>query len=323
MSGKRSRSETLAFLSALRARGIHIRAEDEVLRCNAPRGALTVDLRDELARRKREILDLLRPAAHSLVEVQPRGSRPPLFGVHSTRYRTLSEHLGQDQPIYALRYGLAQASDSARVLPERIEDLAAHYVDEMRRVQPEGPYRLMGLCIGGHIAYEMALRLLAAGEQVALLALFDALGPNGRIALPVGERVRNLLRVGPGGALGRMRERARLRFAPGDEGEVRGESARVKYRSYAPRHPIACAVDVFRPADRLSITHRFPDDLGWGALVREPLTVHAIPGEDHTAMFREPCVGVVAERLRECLEGRREPAPQPSRPGAAEATAAP
>jgi thioesterase domain-containing protein len=235
-----------------------------------------------------------------VVEIQTRGSRPALFGVHSTRYRTLSAHLGDDQPLYALRYGLAEASVPP-ALPERLEELAGHYVDEMRRVQPQGPYYLMGLCIGGLIAYEMAQLLVAQGEEVALLALFDAVAPGGRTALPLASRVRNLLRVGMSDALQRARAQLRSRVRQMSD-EDRDNIAQDRYRAYAPRRRYAGDVEFFRPADRVSLTHRFAHDLGWTALVDGRLAIHEIPGQDHTAMFEEPQVARVAEELRVCLD---------------------
>jgi amino acid adenylation domain-containing protein len=242
-----------------------------------------------------------RAAWQSVVEIQPEGSLPPLFGVHSTRYRTLAEHLGTDQPLYSLRYGLARTTQAAVALPSRIQDLAAHYVEEMRLVQPDGPYHLMGLCIGGLIAFEMAHQLRAQREEVALLAIFDALAPQGRIALPIQARIRNLMRVEKSEILHRVHERLRPRPSHlSDE-----ESARRKYRSHVPSRTYPGPVDLFRPADRISLTHRFAPDLGWGRLVGEGLRVHSIPGEDHTGMFREPCVRLVAAALRACLAARR------------------
>ncbi len=55
----------------------------------------------------------------------------------------------------------------------KIEDMAAVYVKEIRRVQPHGPYYLGGYCMGGTAAYEVAQQLLAQGEQIAFLGLFD------------------------------------------------------------------------------------------------------------------------------------------------------
>ena len=69
----------------------------------------------------------------------------------------------------------------------RIEDMAAFYIDQVRKKQPHGPYRLGGMCAGGVIAYEMASQLVRAGESVELVAILDAATPQaakrpGRIA---------------------------------------------------------------------------------------------------------------------------------------------
>src|SRR5436309_7819789 len=53
--------------------------------------------------------------------------------------------------------------------------MAALYINEICRVQPEGPYFLGGYCLGGTIAYEIAQQLTSRGAVVALLALFDTL----------------------------------------------------------------------------------------------------------------------------------------------------
>jgi acyl carrier protein len=66
---------------------------------------------------------------HSLVPIQPNGSRPPLFGIHILYFHDLIRHLGPDQPIYGLRYGLAAKTLGDKPpLPSRIEDLATHYI---------------------------------------------------------------------------------------------------------------------------------------------------------------------------------------------------
>lgn len=109
----------------------------------------------------------------SLVPIQPKGTRPPLFCIHFI-LRPLTSYLRPDQPIYALRYGIAtQTTQSVIELPDQVENLAAHYIQEMRRLQPIGPYHLMGSSFGGTIAFEMAQQLHKQGEEVALLAIFD------------------------------------------------------------------------------------------------------------------------------------------------------
>jgi phthiocerol/phenolphthiocerol synthesis type-I polyketide synthase E len=112
-----------------------------------------------------------------LVAIQPLGSRPPLFCFHGAGgnvliYRDLSRHLGAEQPLYGLQ---AQGLDGSLPPLTAVEEMAALYVKEIRRVQPLGPYFLAGYCGGGTIAYEAAQQLQAAGESVPLLALFDTM----------------------------------------------------------------------------------------------------------------------------------------------------
>jgi hypothetical protein len=55
--------------------------------------------------------------------------------------------------------------------------MADEYIAAMRVVQPRGPYLLAGWCLGGKVAFEMANRLVAAGEEIAALVLFDTRSP--------------------------------------------------------------------------------------------------------------------------------------------------
>jgi len=112
-----------------------------------------------------------------LVSIQPQGPRSPFFCMHGAggnvlNYRELSQHMGPDQPFYGLQcLGL----DGSCAPLTRIEDMAAIYIKEIRRVQPQGPYLLGGYCMGGTVAYEVAQQLAAQSEDVALLALFDTM----------------------------------------------------------------------------------------------------------------------------------------------------
>jgi aspartate racemase len=115
----------------------------------------------------------------SLVAIQPGGSRPPFFCLHAHDggvlfWRDLAHHLGSDQPFYALQ---AQGLDGRQTPLSQIEEMAAHYIKEIRTLQPEGPYFIGGHCLGGLIAFEMAQQLHAERERVALLALFDCYAP--------------------------------------------------------------------------------------------------------------------------------------------------
>ena len=111
----------------------------------------------------------------SLVPIQPNGSRIPFFCVHGGGgnvliYRDLSLHLGPDQPFYGFQ---SQGLDGKRDLLGSIQQMATLYVNEIKKVQPHGPYYLGGYCLGGTVALEMAQQLRADGQQVAIVALFD------------------------------------------------------------------------------------------------------------------------------------------------------
>jgi phthiocerol/phenolphthiocerol synthesis type-I polyketide synthase E len=112
-----------------------------------------------------------------LVAIQPAGSRPPLFCMHGAggtvlMYRELAQHLGDDQPFYGLQ---AQGLDGTCAPLTKIEEMAASYVREIKKVQPAGPYFISGYCMGGTVAYEVAQQLQQRGDRVAMLALFDTM----------------------------------------------------------------------------------------------------------------------------------------------------
>ncbi|MBW8873668.1 MAG: amino acid adenylation domain-containing protein [Acidobacteria bacterium] len=114
-----------------------------------------------------------------LVPIQPHGSRPPLFLVHSLggevlSYYDLARHLGPEQPVYGLQAPpLAEVGDREIV----VEEAAAEYVAALRAVQPMSPYFLGGYSYGAVVAFEMAQQLRRAGESVGLVALLDGYSP--------------------------------------------------------------------------------------------------------------------------------------------------
>ncbi|WP_084219649.1 non-ribosomal peptide synthetase [Spirillospora albida] len=110
-----------------------------------------------------------------LLPIRTTGARPPLFFVHpagglSWGYLQFQRHLPADQPIYGLQARAFTRSE----LPGSVEEMAEDYLAQIRAVRPRGPYHLAGWSLGGLVAYEMAVRLRAAGERVGLLALIDA-----------------------------------------------------------------------------------------------------------------------------------------------------
>ncbi|MER5208126.1 amino acid adenylation domain-containing protein [Streptomyces sp. NPDC002825] len=127
-----------------------------------------------------------------LLPLSTRGTRRPLFCVHpgtgvGWSYAGLARHLGDDQPLYALQ---ARALSEPGHRPRSVEAMADDYLEQIRQVQPWGPYRLLGWSYGGLVAHTMAVRLREAGERVELLALMDVhqTGPGSVSVLPPEER---------------------------------------------------------------------------------------------------------------------------------------
>ncbi|MBW4692921.1 MAG: amino acid adenylation domain-containing protein [Lyngbya sp. HA4199-MV5] len=110
-----------------------------------------------------------------LVAIQPQGTRPPLFCIHSRNhhvlnYFPLARYLNPDQPVYGLQ---PSTTDIDLITKLSVEALATEYIGEIRTIQPHGPYFLLGYSFGGLVAYEMARQLTLQGECVALLAMVD------------------------------------------------------------------------------------------------------------------------------------------------------
>jgi amino acid adenylation domain-containing protein/FkbM family methyltransferase len=131
----------------------------------------------KMARRMELSAQGLRPQI--LVPLQPIGLQAPFFCVHPVggqvlSYSVLARELGKERPFYGLQ---SPASDSPYGPLDTVEQMASVYIQEIRQVQPHGPYVLGGWSMGGLVAFEMARQLRAAGEPIALLALFDTYPP--------------------------------------------------------------------------------------------------------------------------------------------------
>lgn len=112
-----------------------------------------------------------------VVAIKPSGDRPPLFLVHPIGgtvlcYAELAKHLPDDQPLYALQAAGLEPGTNAS---DSLSQMAADYLQAIRRIQPEGPYHIGGWSLGGLIAFEMAHQLTEVGTEVGALVLLDTM----------------------------------------------------------------------------------------------------------------------------------------------------
>ena len=241
-------------------------------------------------------------------------------------WRDLARHLGSDQPFYALQ---AQGLDGRQPPHDRIDEMAAHYIKEIRALQPEGPYFIGGHCIGGLIAFEMAQQLHTQGERVGLLALFDSYAPRKNwsarssmlhryrykairlFEMTVGLHVSNLLILEPKERLSYVKgkfNKALYKLYMG-LGSAWIPAARHRRnilkagsrasRNYDPKiYP--GKITLFR-ATNLGGGIEHDPQMGWGRLAGGGLETHVIPGY-HAHIVLEPRVRVLATQLIAVLE---------------------
>jgi thioesterase domain-containing protein len=173
------------LVDELRRRDVRLSLESGRLRCSAPAGALTPELRERLQARKSELVEFLRDAAaiarhpEAIVPMQPRGGRVPVYGIggHTGEffaYQDLVRHLGEEQPFY----GLLPPGLDARSRPlESVEALAGYFAAQIRAFHAGGPCIIAGYCAGGACALALARELAATGTEVKFVALFGCPHP--------------------------------------------------------------------------------------------------------------------------------------------------
>lgn len=267
------------------------------------------------------------PASSAIVPIRPSGKRVPLFlisglGGNVLNFHSLSRHLGEDQPVYALQ---PQGLDGKKPFLTRVEDMAEYYIREIKQLQPEGPYYLAGYSFGGFVAYEMAQQISASGGRVGLLGLLDT------IEWHYLERIKSTLRLQDRFTLYKSRidhilfgedrydyVRERLnalalkylyvfyktvgRPVPQTVGSITDINT-FAAANYKPR-PYAGTLTIFRSVKREALDG---DDelLGWGGLAAGGYEVHDVPGTHHD-MTQEPNVRILAEEVRKCLNRATE-----------------
>lgn len=250
------------------------------------------------------------PPWESLAPVQAGGTRPPFFCVHPAGgdiliYRDLAVLLGPDQPFYGFQEEL-EFSGKGR---DTIDEIAAHYVAQLRDFHPDGPYYLGGYSFGGVVAFEMARQLTAQGAEVKWLALFDTNCP----ILPQtnfkekykGMSALDYLRSRPA-SLARAFHRlfiltlfhACRRLGRPFPGRFRLGGQFLFYRT-ARRHyrpgRYTGSVALFR-----TVENKRQDDLGWSALIDGPIEIRSVPG-NHNTLFDPGNVEALAAAFRDCL----------------------
>lgn len=270
----------------------------------------------------------------SLVKIKPGTTKPPLFCLHAVWgnvffYQKLARYLDPRQPVYGIQ---AQGLDGKQPPRTSLTEMAAHYTQEIRTVQPNGPYYVGGFSFGGLLAFEIARQLHAQGQKIAVLAIFDTPAPgyhhvhasesdDSKLSQLLGRsffHVGKLLKLSIKEQLTYLWERIwwhltegklnffykmYLRYITRSLQELRlleilaaNHQARDGYipQSYPGQ------LTLFQATERPAGFDNEPE-LGWGQLVTGGVECYPIPGV-HTDMMEEPQVKLVAEKLQYCMD---------------------
>ncbi|WP_392531410.1 amino acid adenylation domain-containing protein [Nostoc sp. C117] len=267
----------------------------------------------------------------SLVEIQPNGSKPPFFCIHGLGgevlcFRELAMYLGTEQPFYGLQ---PRGLDGKYPLHTRVEDMAAHYIQEIQTLQPHGPYFLGGYSFGGAVAFEMARQLHEQGEEIGTLIILDSCRPGYSRRSPFIKRIflhlNKIVQQGPiylwetiqrwsYWSKSRLQNRYKryLEVAldlPETDKHLKIIDTNTQaisqyiYPVYPGRAILLRTEDQNRDE---SIGTQYEPQFGWGELVAGGLDIHYIPGS-HLSLLCEPHVKVLAETLRSCLIQAQSP----------------
>ncbi len=275
---------------------------------------------------------------NGVVALQPRGSRPPLFCLHGVpSMRLLAAELGEDQPFFVVNL----PEDNKLKAPYRVEDIAAIHLETIQQVQPQGPYFLMGWCREALLAYEIAQRLRAQGQEVALVAMFDTWIPKFLTRFSGSEarrarrsfeierlrlHVQNVQQLGVGEIVTYIRERVlgaigdrlrHLRWHFSHRVEVTLGSA-VPARDHSQDEMLLIAASQYLPkaydgkvllfrSDKYRTWKYWDRALGWSRMLPN-LQVHEVPGV-HDSMLTGPNLPGIAKAIAATVD---ENIPHPS-----------
>lgn len=264
---------------------------------------------------------------NALVPIRTSGLKPPVFMIHGgglnvLLYKSLSEYMDEDRPIYAFQ---ALGLNKETPLKDTVEEIASVYIEEMMQVNPNGPYYLLGYSLGGIIAYEMAKQLKSMGKEVKFLAAVDTYAGNMRTLDPPSGLSKKIIRQlnkipflirsfnkYPADTIKYqifiLQKRIKNMFSSEIITEEEHFTAYEKtiYESYSRAHenyimiPADIKIDLFKVEKRIY----FLDDLvslGWAPFAGKGLKIHVIPG-DHATFLKAPYDKEFAHLLQAAID---------------------
>lgn len=258
----------------------------------------------------------------SMIQIQSGSPlRRPFFWAHGTDFANFARILDREQPFYVMP---PPGLDGRHPIYSKAEDIVAYHIDQMKIVQPGGPYIVAGYCLGGHLALNIAAELLRRGEDVSLVVLVDVTAPDyDRIAQQTRrdylERFVYHLRYGqlPSRVVGKVKDivnKRKVSLLGSEELRLLQQLDDIQQKAFEFRIPegypgrvvaFTCATyDARKPQD---------SDARWTRLAPKGVEHYVIPG-DHSTLMREPNIDQLVAVLNRVLREEGEMAAHPETP---------
>jgi amino acid adenylation domain-containing protein len=224
---------------------------------------------------------------------------------NALQFHRFASYLGHEQPVY----GFDPHGMDGRAVPHKtIEAMARHYMAAIKTVQSAGPYFLCGFSMGGIVAFEMARRLRDAGDEVALLALFDTDCPGARkIFAKQSWRSRIALRSRLRRYFRQLKYHYYLCCRRHVPSRICAEHIECLHASAANRYVAGKypgRITYFRAKERKDRWRQPLPDGGWESESGAEVEAYDIMGNHR--LIQEPYVGELARLMRNCIEEAKQ-----------------
>lgn len=250
----------------------------------------------------------------SIIPMKATGSAPPLFCIHSGGahvmfYRDFANEIGEEHPIYAIQ---PKGLDSGQSFHETIPEMAAHYIEEIKKVQSTGPYHLLSTCFSNAVGLDMIHQLREKGDEVAVMYVIDSApaylippSPNGE-RMPVRRMIGMIKEGNWDGIFKKFRNRfilANRKVNASRTSEVQKDlyemigSLNELYSRYTWR-PIDTNIILIRSSEFSSRKGKQFHLDHWTMLSKSNLEIHEVDGH-HKTLFQKPEVYGLAKKISE------------------------
>ncbi len=259
-----------------------------------------------------------------VVPIREESSGTPLFFITGfadglIHYLELKQKIKKGRPLI----GLGLSKNQKELKPDEI---LQHYFEELKRLQPQGPYHMVGYCEGSRIAFEITALLEKNGDTVGNLFIIDSqnisqpISSNGSKFTYLINGIKTLYyfhqthrRFNQRLSITTVKEWLGSRWSNRGTAPTAIEDAlnaqtvskqeasfaKLFYRETSPhKQPL----HIITISPRVSLSKRLDYTMGWGRYSHGPISIHNVPAKDHDAITKEPATTLVAEIINTALE---------------------